>query len=68
MVLKVQTLIVITSLLKKYQERFLKARFPNLYKDKTYIGYYNFCQQCENYFTVVEAKRSNYILFIMSFL
>ena len=38
-----------------------------MYYSKTYIEYYNFCKQYKDYFAIVEAKKHNYILFIILF-
>ena len=46
----------------------LKARFPDLYCGKSYMDYYNFCQQCEDYFATAGATALTRILFVASFL
>ena len=33
----------------------LKARSPDLYREKSHMDCYNFCQQCEDYFATVGA-------------
>ena len=45
-----------------------KTRFPDLYYDNLHIDYYQFYQQCKNYFGTVGTKRLNKILFAASFL
>ena len=49
--------------LNSLYEKFLKATFLDLYYDKSYIKYYNFCQQYKDYFITIKAKRQNLILF-----
>ena len=44
-------------------EKFLKARFSNVYCGKTHIKCYNFCQQCKDHFTSDKAKGHNWVLF-----
>ena len=46
----------------------LKARFPDVYYEKSHMDYYNFCQQCEDYFATARAMGPTQILFAMSFL
>lgn len=54
-VLEAWTSIILIVFLEKPYKKLLKANFLNMYCTKTYIEYYNFCQQCKNYFTMVEA-------------
>ena len=49
-------------------ERSLKARFSELYRDKTHMEYYNFILQCKDYFATGGAKRPNRLLFATTFL
>ena len=49
-------------------ERPLKAKFPELYCDKTYMECYNFIQQCEDHFAIARAKKPNRMPFGASFL
>lgn len=49
-------------------ERLLKTWFPDVYRSDNYMDYYNFCQECEDHFTTVGAKRSNRIFFTTFFL
>lgn len=51
-----------------FYKRFFKVCFPNVYRGDNYIAYYNFSQQCEDYFATAVAKRPNYISFIAFFL
>ena len=46
----------------------LKARSSNVYREKSHMDYYNFCQQCEDYFATAGATGLTQILFAMSFL
>ena len=46
----------------------LKARFPDVYRGKSHIDCYNFCQQYEDYFATARATGSTRILFAASFL
>ena len=45
--------------LKNYQEgpreSQLKTQFLNLYYEKSYIEYYRFCQQCNDYFDIAST-------------
>ena len=45
----------------------LKARFPDVYRGKSHIDCYNFCQEYENYFATAEATKSIRIRFATSF-
>ena len=49
-------------------EKPLKTRLFDVYCSKSYIEYYNFCQQYEDYFVTAKAKSLSYILFVTSFL
>ena len=51
-VLEAQTFIIFKNLWNKP----LKAHSPDVYCKKSYIKYYNFCQQCENYFNIIGAR------------
>lgn len=51
--------------LRKY---FLKTWFLKVYTRENQIDCYNFCQQCEDHFTMVRAKNPNQIYFANSFL
>ena len=46
----------------------LKARSLDVYRGKSYMDYYNFCQQCENYFTTARVTGLTRIPFASSFL
>ena len=46
----------------------LKARFPDVYRGKSHIDCYNFCQQYEDYFATAGATGPTWILFAASFL
>ena len=46
----------------------LKARFPDVYCGKFHMDYYNFCQQCEDYFATAGATGPIRIRFAASFL
>ena len=46
----------------------LKTRSPDLYRRKSHMDYYNFCQQCEDYFATAGATGPTRILFAASFL
>ena len=46
----------------------LKAHSPNLYYGKSHMDCYNFCQQCEDYFTIARATGPTRIPFAASFL
>ena len=48
-------------------ERSLKVSFPELYRGKTHIKYYNFIEQCEDYFATAKVKRPNRIPFAATF-
>ena len=49
------------------QKRLLKAKTLGTYLEKSYLDYYYFCQQSEDYFKTSSATEINYILFIVSF-
>ncbi len=46
----------------------LKSKTPDVYRSRSYMECYNFCQQCEDHFTTCEATRPNRISFAASFL
>ena len=46
----------------------LKARSPDLYREKSHMDCYNFCQQCEDYFATAGATGPTRIPFAASFL
>ena len=50
------------------RKRPLKARFPELYRGKTYMECYNFIQQCEHHFATAGAKGPNRVPFAATFL
>ena len=50
------------------RKRPFKARFPDLYYGNSHMDCYRFCQQCEDHFETVGAKRLNRILFTALFL
>ena len=45
----------------------LKARFLDVYRVKTHMDCYNFCQQCENYFATARATGPTQISFAAFF-
>ena len=50
------------------REKPLKARSPDVYRGKSHMECYNFCQQCEDHFATAGAKGPNRIFFAASFL
>ena len=44
----------------------LKAYSPNIYREKSHMDCYNFCQQCENYFATAGATGPTRIPFAAS--
>ena len=46
----------------------LKARFSDVYRGKSYMDCYNFCQDCEDYFAITGATGPTRILFAVFFL
>ena len=46
----------------------LKARSSDIYRGKSHMDSYNFCQQCEYYFAIVGAMGPTWIPFAASFL
>ena len=50
------------------REKPLKARSPDVYRGKSHIECYNFCQQCEDHFATAGAQGPNRIPFAASFL
>lgn len=53
---------------KKNSDKMLKAQNPDWYYRTFDIEYYQFIQQCENYFATAEVKSHKYIYFAISFL
>ena len=49
-------------------KRLLKARFLDMYCDKTYMEYYNFFLWCKDYFATAGAQGQNRISFTAIFL
>ncbi len=45
----------------------LKAKTPDVYRGKSHMECYNFCQQCEDHFAICGATRPNRIPFATSF-
>ena len=45
-----------------------KVRSPDVYRGKSYVDCYNFCQQCENYFATAETTGLTRTPFAMFFL
>ena len=56
-----------TQVLAEPQEQSLKARSPETYLEKSHMDYYNFCQQCEDYFESSSATGMNSTPFAASF-
>ena len=52
----------------KITQEKLKARLLNIYRKKSHMDCYNFCQQYENYFTTAGATRATRIPFAVFFL
>ena len=50
------------------RERPLKAKVPDVYYDKSHMDCYHFCQQCEDYFEISWATRTNQTSFAAFFL
>ena len=50
------------------RERPLKTWFPDIYQGKTHLEYYNFFQQCKDYFATAGATGSNRVPFAATFL
>ncbi len=46
----------------------LKAKTSDVYRGRSHMGYYNFCQQCEDHFATCGATRPNRIPFVAFFL
>ncbi len=46
----------------------LKAKTPDIYRGRSHMEYYNFCQQCEDHFATCGAIGPNQIPFAASFL
>ena len=45
----------------------VKAHSPDVYRRKSHIDCYNFCQQCKDYFATIRATGPTQILFATSF-
>ena len=50
------------------REHLLKARTPEIYSEKSHMGCYHFCQQCEDYFETSGAIGMNCTPFAATFL
>ena len=55
-------------IIAKVSREKLKARSPDIYRGKSHMDYYNFCQQYEDYFATAEATGPTRILFATSIL
>ena len=53
--------------IKKPWNKLLKAHSPDIYRRKFHMECYNFCQQCEEYFTTAEVRKTSWIFFVISF-
>ena len=54
--------------LTKPRERLLKVRTPETYSGKSYLDFYYFCQQCEDYFKTSGVTGMNCTPFVATFL
>ena len=54
--------------ISKVPRKKLKSRSPDVYYGKSHMDYYNFCQQCEDYFATAGATGPTQIPFATSFL
>lgn len=54
--------------LKEFLEQALKSRTPDFYKGKYHIDYYEFIQQCKDYFAIFGSKNCNRDFFTITFL
>ena len=59
---------VFAPIIAKASREKLKTRSPDIYRGKSYMNCYNFCQQCEDYFATARVTRPTRILFTASFL
>ena len=53
--------------IKDPQKCLQKAWLPDVYRSNNHMACYNFCQQCEDYFTTARAKRPDCIPFAAFF-
>ena len=64
-------LLALSLALQQYKDpckKPLKARFPDIYWDKTHLECYNFFQQWKDHFTTAGAKGQNRVPFAIIFL
>ena len=59
---------VLAPVVSKVPREKLKARSPDVYRGKSHMDCYNFCQQCEDYFATAGATGPTRIPFAASFL
>ena len=57
-----------TPIIAEVAQEKLKTRSPDVYRRKSHMDCYNFCQQCEDYFAIAGAMGSTQIFFATSFL
>ena len=57
-----------TSVVSKVLRKKLKACGLDVYREKSHMDCYNFCQQCLDYFATIKVTRSTEIFFAASFL
>ena len=60
--------LVLAPVVSEVPREKLKACSLDVYRGKSHMDYYNFCQQCENYFATVGAMGPTQIPFATSFL
>ena len=54
--------------LDSFSKRLLKAQFLDLYRNKFYMEYYNFCHQCKDYFATASTKDLSRVSFAATLL
>ena len=67
MVLKFYSLATVVSAFNRTDERPLKARVLDVYRDKSHMKCYNFCSQFKDYFATTGATSQNRVLFTTIF-
>ena len=65
---QVQSLVQVPTSPIEPKEQLFKARFPDLYYEKSHLDCYRFCQQCEDHFDRARTNEENHTPFVASFL
>ena len=58
------------NILQQYEnpcKRPIKTQFPDVYRSKNHLKYYNYFQQYKNYFAILDAQDQNRVIFAATF-